>query len=256
MSAPRLEAEFAAFATGDADVLAGALLVSRLLDPATDEAWCRQELARLAAAVRAPGDAQAVLETLAAAGFAGADEYYESRNSALSYVLKARRGIPISLAAVMIALCDTLGLPAHGINFPGHFLVRIDDQLVDPFLLDVVYDDDLDQRLEAAGVPAAQALRVAGPRDMVLRMLNNLRGLAMSHGNHALALEYTDYQLLLTEERYVLRMVRADLWRSLGVPGMVQVELRHALADAPDDATRDQIALRLEQPDPPRPRLH
>lgn len=253
---PSLEADFQRFAADPGDVLAGALLVSRLIDPATDEAWCRCELARLATTVGPRATPEAVVETLRDAGFNGADDYYELRNSALQYVLNARRGIPISLAVVLMGVGESLGMAARGINFPGHFLVTLERQLIDPFALELLDEDECARRIEATGVPAKHALRPASSCDLVLRMLNNLRGLACAQSNPALALEYTDYQLLLTTETYALRLIRADLWHGLGAPRMAGIELNHALAEAPDQATRRQIELRLQQLADARSTLH
>ena len=77
-------------------------------------------------------------------GFYGNREQYEDpRNSCLNEVLDRRTGIPISLALVYIEIARRAGLRAEGINFPGHFLVRVlhdlhtDDPdeglIVDPF---------------------------------------------------------------------------------------------------------------------------
>ena len=50
-------------------------------------------------------------------------------------MLERRRGIPISLSTVYLALGRRLGLPFEGVGMPGHFLVRL-RHLVTPVLLD------------------------------------------------------------------------------------------------------------------------
>jgi regulator of sirC expression with transglutaminase-like and TPR domain len=200
--------------------------------------------------------AERVLEVLRAEGFSGAEDYYEARNSALDFVLRARRGIPISLAVVVMGVGTRLALGANGINFPGHFLVELERQLVDPFTLEALDETHQRIRLEAVGMRAEEAFRPATARDMVLRMLNNLRGLAEARQNHALALEYTDYQLLLGHELYALRLIRAELWLQLGVPGMSRVELEQALTLATDSATRQRLEVRLKSLTSTQPKLH
>jgi len=72
-------------------------------------------------------------------GFRGNDEdYYDPKNSFLNEVLERRTGIPISLALVLIEVCQRVGIDARGVSFPGHFLVRIQDDdgdlmFIDPF---------------------------------------------------------------------------------------------------------------------------
>src|SRR5439155_2918316 len=58
-------------------------------------------------------------------GFRGnADDYYDPRNSFLNEVLDRRTGIPITLAIVMLEVAARAGVQAHGVSFPGHFIVR------------------------------------------------------------------------------------------------------------------------------------
>ncbi len=97
MTEATLGNDFKRFATQPADVVEGALLVSRLIDRTTDVTWCRSELSRLAAKVGLPSSASAIIDMPQVEGFAGAKDYYEARNSSLQFVLHERRGIPISL---------------------------------------------------------------------------------------------------------------------------------------------------------------
>ncbi len=256
MTNPLLETDFKHFASQPVEVVDGALLVSRLIEPATDPAWCREELFRLAAKVKVPASANAIIDMLRTEGFAGAEDYHEARNSSLQFVLQERRGIPISLATVVLGVGAQLGLQVSGINFPGHFLVAVERQLLDPYALALIDDAERQRRLAASGVSAELAFRPASATDIVLRMLNNLRGLAVAQNNHALALEYTDYQLLLTTDTFALRLIRAELWYGLGAPRMAGVELKHAMAVAPDSVTKLQLEARLQQLAGERPTLH
>ena len=242
-----LEEDFRAFAAAPSGVVDGAMLVSRLVHPDTNTAWCRSQLLALSREVGEVANAGSILMALRKAGFQGAEQYYDPDNSALELVLRRKRGIPISLAAVTIGVCEALGVEAQGINFPGHFLVTIDGVLVDPFLLQRVDDQERDERILAAGIPAEQALRAATAADVVLRMLNNLRGLAASRGDHAQALELIDYQLMLANDQFPLLMARAESWFALGVGAQAARELERALAVAPDAAMAERITSRLRE---------
>ena len=242
-----LEEDFRSFATTPTGVVDGAMLVSRIVHPDTSDAWCRSQLRALSREVGEARNAASVLAMLRAAGFQGAEQYYDPDNSALELVLRRKRGIPISLAAVTIGVCELLGLEARGINFPGHFLVTIEGELVDPFLLQLVDDRERDERILASGVPAALALREATAADMVLRMLNNLRGLASSRGDHAQALEFIDFQLQLSQDQFPLLMARAESWFALGAGTQAARELERALAVAPDATMAARITTRLRE---------
>jgi len=125
-------------------------------------------------------------------GFSGnVNNYYDRRNSLLPAVLESRRGIPISLAVLFIEIARHLGLDAMGVSFPGHFLVKVPmpkgDVVIDPFTGHSLGREDLEERLlpyrqRAAHLPHGQSdwplslfLRAAPPRDIVARMLRNLK---------------------------------------------------------------------------------
>ncbi len=64
------------------------------------------------------------------------DEYYHPQNSYLSRVCERRRGLPILLSCVWIAVGRIADIQVDGIGMPGHFLVRVDRHIprfVDPF---------------------------------------------------------------------------------------------------------------------------
>ena len=78
-------------------------------------------------------------------------EYYDPRNSFLNNVIDRRMGIPITLSIVYLEVGWRLGIPLHGVNFPGHFLVRYAGEavqlLVDPFQSGMVRFEDESQDL-------------------------------------------------------------------------------------------------------------
>jgi regulator of sirC expression with transglutaminase-like and TPR domain len=118
----------------------------------------------------------------------GADSYHGERNSYLPDVLERRTGLPIAMTVPYIALARRLHLEADGVGMPGHFIVRIKvhtktgDQyvMIDPFIGAQPVDvNDCRQRVESAGHPFSsnEDLTVVPPRDMLIRMCNNLLAL-------------------------------------------------------------------------------
>lgn len=69
---------------------------------------------------------EALAEFLFASGrFKGAQEdYFNPQHSNLCYVISEGRGLPISLACIMMLTGYRLGLDIQGFNLPGHFLAR------------------------------------------------------------------------------------------------------------------------------------
>lgn len=126
-------------------------------------------------------------------GFQGdTTNYYNVKNSFLNDVVIRRKGIPITLSLVFMGLCREAGMHAAGISFPGHFLLKILDQEKDKDYSEEWFVDAFDgarilsleeckQRLEnwtKGMIPfGPEALKVAHPRDIVSRMLRNLRAI-------------------------------------------------------------------------------
>jgi len=123
-------------------------------------------------------------------GFAAnLNDYYDPDNSHLNAVLKRRRGIPISLAVIYLEIAGQLGLPARGVSFPGHFLLRVSlpdgDAMLDPATGRTLSESDMVEMLEPyvtkAGDSVARALRMllepATRREIVARMLRNLKSI-------------------------------------------------------------------------------
>jgi regulator of sirC expression with transglutaminase-like and TPR domain len=124
------------------------------------------------------------------------EAYNDPRNSFLNDVLDRRLGIPLSLAIVLLEVGWRLGLPLQGVNFPKHFLVRFRgdalDLLIDPFDGGQIRFEDQAQELVdhvyGGGVRVQDAfLREATRRDMLERMLVNLRALYVHAGDHTRA---------------------------------------------------------------------
>ncbi|HSL20656.1 MAG TPA: transglutaminase-like domain-containing protein [Vicinamibacterales bacterium] len=120
-----------------------------------------------------------------ALGFAGnREQYLDPRNSFLNDVLARRRGIPITLSIVYIEVGRRAGLPLNGIGFPGHFLVRSDEEaepiVIDPFNGGALLSPSecLALLREHAGADAEwnpDLLEPATRTQIVVRMLNNLK---------------------------------------------------------------------------------
>src|SRR5262245_12902141 len=128
-------------------------------------------------------------------GFAGnTREYYDPRNSYLNEVIDRKTGIPITLAILYMEVGRRIGLPLAGVSFPGHFLVRLKLRrgtlVLDPFSGgEPVSEDELRERLQrvipegatdsvpVAELPLEQFLEPASNRQILARVLRNLKGI-------------------------------------------------------------------------------
>jgi regulator of sirC expression with transglutaminase-like and TPR domain len=152
-------------------------------------------------------------------GFSGDREHYEDpRNSFLNVVIERRAGIPITLAVVFLEVAARIGLRAEGVNFPGHFLVRVsaDDPSSRGLLLDpfhggaIISEADCHQLLRAhmgeEAVLDPAMLATAHKYDIVVRMLLNLKRAYVRMRSFPQAREVTE--LLLGLDRSSLTELR------------------------------------------------
>jgi regulator of sirC expression with transglutaminase-like and TPR domain len=96
----------------------------------------QEALARAARHHRAPS----MLGEVIAEGYAyrGDNETYDDlQNADLLRVIERRKGLPVALAILYLHLARSQGWPAEGLNFPGHFLIRVElagaKHVIDPF---------------------------------------------------------------------------------------------------------------------------
>ena len=252
-----LQSEFQDFKHLNQSFLVGAILLSRLINERTDTGWVMEEITRLSLKVGTSDAPQfEILRALRSEGFCGATDYYTYSNSAIETVLRTKKGIPISLAVVVMAIGDQLQIECHGINFPGHFLVKVNELLIDPFTMEPLDGGLMQDWLHQSGASEKDAFRVAKPIDLLLRMLNNLRALAVAQEDFNKALDFSAYQLLLVDEPFAIHLGRIDLWDKAGLPSMAKKEIEFALALAPSQEYKAMLNQRLASLDIGNAKLH
>jgi len=102
------------------DLAEANLLISAEASPSLDIGAWLERVDRLAAGAAREG----VVTALRAEGLRGdAEDYDDPRNSFLDQVLERRRGLPIALATLTLAVARRAGAPMEGIGMPGHFIV-------------------------------------------------------------------------------------------------------------------------------------
>lgn len=143
-------------------------------------------------------------------GFRGnADDYYDPRNSFLNDVLDRRTGIPITLSALYMEVGRRLGFRLHGVGMPGHFLVKYvgpDEEIViDPFNGGAIVSSAdcqriLDRIYEGKLAFEPRFLAALGTRQVLVRMLNNLKAIYFGTQAYAKALSVVERLLILEPE--------------------------------------------------------
>ncbi len=168
-------------------------------------------------------------------GFSGnLNDYYEPANSHLHQVLHRRRGIPITLALLFIEFAQHIGLRARGVSFPGHFLVTVNlnqgaqrgEVVVDPFSGRSLTRETLDEmlapykrqhlELEQAQIPLEFFLRPASARDILARLLRNLKEIYSTNRDWAALLAVSHRLVVLLPDVAEERRDRAAALEALG----------------------------------------
>lgn len=193
-------------------------------------------------------------------GFAGnVNNYYDPANSMLSIVLETRRGIPITLALLYIEFATQIALKARGISFPGHFLVKLKlmegDVVIDPFTGQSLSPQRLDELLQPyrrqqgfAGdldVPLGLFLRSSSPRDVMARMLRNLKEIYRSTGDWPRLVAVLNRLVVLLPQAWEERRDRGIAQAELGAAEAAAIDLGVYLAHCPQAPDRADVGQRL-----------
>ncbi|RYF76797.1 MAG: tetratricopeptide repeat protein [Comamonadaceae bacterium] len=187
------------------------------------------------------------------------NDYYDPDNSYLNAVLRTRRGIPISLAVLWMELAQGLNLQARGVGFPGHFMLKVTlpkgQVVIDPFTGRSLSREDLSERLEPYkrsnglvgdyDVPLGLYLQPATPRDIIARMLRNLKEVHQTQ---------EDWQRLIAVQNRLIALL-PGAWGEHRDRGLAHAEQGHTalavedletyLAHADDALDIDAIAERV-----------
>jgi len=215
------------------DIAAIALQFGRIDAPEAD--WRAAGLAlsalaqeTVAAAAADPsadaGDAErrrrVLAEVLQAAGYAGDAEHYDDpANANLIRVTERRRGLPVALGILWLHAAEAAGWVAHGIDFPGHFLVALEGRggqaIVDVFgggtPLRAAELRALLKRIEGDRAELRPGLlRPMGKRAVLLRLQNNLKLRRLRAGD-------LEGALLCAEDMLRLAPDQGVLWREAGL---------------------------------------
>lgn len=189
-------------------------------------------------------------------GYRGDAESYDALDNAdLMRVIDRRKGLPVALAILWLHVARTQGWSAAGLNFPGHFLIRIEGGdrpvILDPFhggrAPSIPELRDLARRVagdEAELSPENYA--PIGNRAVLIRLQNNIKLRLLRAKDTARAIAVLERMALIAPEE-------PALWREAG---LLQAELgnlraglgclEQALLRVDHPQARDQIAAEIK----------
>lgn len=189
------------------------------------------------------------------------NDYYDPDNSYLNAVLKTRRGIPITLAVLWLELAGGVGLNARGVAFPGHFMVKVNlpkgQVVIDPFSGQSLSREELSERLEPFRqrtrlddefeMPIGLFLQSTGPREIIDRMLRNLKEIHKTQEDWQRLIAVEDRLIVLQPEAWSEYRDRGLAWAVQGHAERAVPDLEKYLAQAEDANDLEAVAQRLAQ---------
>jgi regulator of sirC expression with transglutaminase-like and TPR domain len=171
--------------------------------------------------------------------FAGnVNHYHDPDNSYLNAVLRTRKGIPISIALLWLEVAQAIGINARGVSFPGHFMIKINlpkgQVVMDPLNGQSLSREELSERLEPYKRPSSVLddfdaplglyLQSAPPRDVIERMLRNLKEIHRSQEDWT--------RLICVQDRLIVLLPHA--WAEYRDRGLANAELGRHVQAVPD----------------------
>lgn len=217
------------------DLAETALALGAMDRRAVGLSWYRDHLDRLVEAVGPTRREDSVAEAAArlrqvlaeSYGYQGDTRTYEDlQNANLTRVIDRRKGLPVALGILYLHVGRAAGWSVNGLNFPGHFLVRLETNgeraILDPFnggqscgpvelrgLLKAIVGADAELEPDH--------YETVGNRDILLRLQNNIKTRHMRQGRPDHAIDILERMLLLAPDDPML-------WREAGL-------MRAALGD-------------------------
>ena len=194
--------------------------------------------------------------------FAGnLNHYYDPDNSYISVILQTRRAIPITLAVVWLELAQGVGLAARGIGFPGHFMVKVNlpngQVVIDPVDGQSLSREELSEQLEPfrrrSGlidefeVPLGLYLQVAPPRDIIARMLHNLKEIHTSQEDWSRLISVQNRLIVLLPQTWSEYRDRGLAHAELGQLDLALADLDTYLVNAKTELDMAAIAGRVAE---------
>jgi regulator of sirC expression with transglutaminase-like and TPR domain len=190
------------------------------------------------------------------------DDYYDPRNSYLNEVIERKTGIPISLSILYMELGRRIGLPLEGVSFPGHFLVRLRLRggmlVLDPFTggapqseadlrarVKRVIPDGVADNLPASELPLDQFLEPATNRQILSRVLRNLKGIYRETDKPERMLDVLNRMLLVTPGASAELRDRGYVYQRLECYRAALKDLTDYSAREPDAPDLDEVRGKL-----------
>jgi len=177
--------------------------------------------------------------------------YDDLQNANLMRVIDRRKGLPVALAILYMHAARSQGWLIEGVNFPGHFVVRLHNGgravILDPFAGgEPCTTADLRRKLKAAAGEKAELqpehYAAVGNRDILLRLENNLKIRLIQEGDLEKAASVLELMLLIAPKHAPLYREAGLIQARLGNLNAARAALQRFLEISDNDSQRHHVA--------------
>lgn len=189
-------------------------------------------------------------------GYHGDAETYDNiQNADLIDVIERRKGLPITLSILYIAVAQAQGWDVAGLNLPGHFVVRLDMDghrvIFDPFNRCAILNaPELRALLKKALGPEAELsatyFEPVTARQTLIRLQNNIKIRMIENEDYEGALRVVENMRVLDPQEYRLLLDAGVLCARTGRAHAAMVALEAYIKRAPGDRDRYDAQVLLD----------
>lgn len=246
------------------ELVEGALVLNKAINPETQVEWAEQELSRLLeeaeSTLSAISDEKERFDAFLSLfysewGFIGDTEaYYESHNAFIDKVLERRKGVPVSLGALLLYFGRKLGFPLQGVTFPTQFLLQVNwpdeaTRYLNPFSGEYVTNHTLQAWLIGLKGPLAKLksehLKATDHPTIIGRWLALLKSALLREESYTLALRCTDLALtFVPDDPYEIRD-RGYIYQQLDCHQVAMSDYQFFIDNCPDDPAAELLKTQM-----------
>ncbi|MEG9545521.1 SirB1 family protein [Mannheimia sp. HC-2023] len=187
------------------------------------------------------------------------EDYFHTENLLLNQVIKKRRGMPVSLGAVVLYLASVLDLPLYPVNFPTQLVLRaemkqpngaIKVRFINPWNGEFISIEMLNKWLEGEigfGMEVTpDLLRRAEPQELLERIETVFKMALTREGKYEEALRLIEYRLAMSpEDPYEIRD-RGMVLASMDCYQAALEDINYFIDQCPEDPSAEILKMEVK----------
>lgn len=189
-------------------------------------------------------------------GFSGDfEQYFSSDNTFVHKVLERRKGIPVSLGALLLYVAGRLDLPLFGVGFPTQFILRVDwpdraPVFINPFDGEMLSQRTLRGWLIGSNGPLAEVKRehlsTSDNPTIIGRWLAVTKSALLREENYRMALRCSEMALTFSpDDPYEIRD-RGYIFQQLDCDRVAASDYEYFIEQCPDDPAAELLKLQVQ----------